>query len=127
VLAEECQRRGQVSEALSCIAEILNLVGENRGRFYEAELYRVRGELALQGKNQQLRVDAEKEAEECFAQAIRIARGQGAKAWELRAGVSLSRLWSQQGKSGRTLSEIWMVFGRITKAPQRPAQNLKLI
>ncbi len=120
VLAEECQRRGQLSEALSCIAEVLNLVGENKERFYEAELCRVRGEVVLQGKNRQWRLEAEKEAEEYFTQAIRIARGQGAKAWELRAAVSLSRLWSQQGKGDkarRVLSEIygWFTEGFETK------------
>src|SRR5262249_33472617 len=85
VLAEECQRRGQVDEALSCIAEVLNSTNENRGRFYEAELYRVRGEAALQAKHQTCRAETEKEAEYYFARAIRIARGQRAKGWELRA------------------------------------------
>jgi hypothetical protein len=64
---------------------------------YEAELYRLRGELTLaQSSVQSLASSVQKEAEECFWKAIDIARRQQAKSLELRATVSLARLWQQQ-------------------------------
>ena len=62
-------------------------------RCYEAEMYRIKGELLLQ----QAVPDAP-QAEACFQQALAVARRQQARSWELRAAMSLSRLWQQQGK-----------------------------
>ena len=93
-------------------------------RFYEAELYRLKGELTLaQSKVQSLKSevtdprplipDPQAEAEACFQKAIEIARRQQAKSLELRATMSLSRLWQQQGKkeeAHKLLSEIYTWF-----------------
>ena len=65
-------------------------MAETGDRFAEAELYRVRGEL--------LRGGDDTAAERCFQQAIGIAQKQSAKFWELRAAISLARLWRDQGK-----------------------------
>ena len=62
-------------------------------RHTEAELHRLKGELLLV-----LPTDHTTEAEACFQQALDIARRQQAKSWELRAVMSLARLWQQQGK-----------------------------
>ncbi len=62
-------------------------------RWYEAELYRLKGELLLQQSS-----DNQAEAEACFQQALDVARHQQAKSFELRAATSLARLWQQQGK-----------------------------
>jgi predicted ATPase len=62
-------------------------------RHTEAELHRLHGELLLR----QAVPDAP-QAESCFQQALAVARHQQAKSWELRAAMSLSRLWQQQGK-----------------------------
>jgi predicted ATPase len=62
-------------------------------RWYEPELYRLKGELLLQQNSAN-----QAEAETCFAQAIVIAQNQQAKSWELRATTSLAKLWQQQGK-----------------------------
>ena len=92
---------------------------------YEAELYRLRGELLLNAKcgirnvesNPQSAVyNPQLEAEECFQKAIDIARRQQAKSWELRAVMSLSRLWQKQGKkeeAHQLLAEIygWFIEG----------------
>jgi hypothetical protein len=71
-------------------------VDKNDERFYEAELYRVKGELTLaQSKVQSLKskvTDPQEEAKACFLKAIEIARNQSAKSLELRAVMSLSRL-----------------------------------
>jgi predicted ATPase len=65
-------------------------VAETEDRWAEAELYRVRGELLRGGHDPAA-------AERCFRQAIDIAQQQSAKFWELRAAISLARLWREQG------------------------------
>jgi len=67
--------------------EAFALVGTNEERYYEAELYRLKGELLLQQS-----ADNHPKADTCFQQAISIARSQQAKSWELRAATSLARL-----------------------------------
>jgi predicted ATPase len=62
-------------------------------RVYEAEVHRLKGELLLRQA-----VPDVPQAEACFQQALTVARRQQAKSWELRAALSLSRLWQQQGK-----------------------------
>jgi predicted ATPase len=69
------------------------MVVKNGERVYEAELHRLKGELLLS-----LPIDNQDEAKTCFQQALVLARRQEAKALELRAAMSLSRLWQQLGK-----------------------------
>ena len=96
------------------IAEALAVAEKNEERMYEAELYRLKGELTLAQSSVQ------KEAEECFHKAIAIARKQQAKSLELRAVMSVSRLWQQQGKkkeSHEMLAKLysWFTEGFDTK------------
>jgi predicted ATPase len=93
LLAEGYGRGGQREDGLTVLAEALVLVDKNDERFYEAELYRLKGELLLQQS-----LDNRAEAETCFAQAMVIAQNQEAKSLELRAATSLARLREQQGK-----------------------------
>jgi predicted ATPase len=79
------------------------MVEETGERHWEAELYRLRGELLLvQSEKVQagadLQAEASLQAESSFQQAIEVARRQQAKSWELRATVSLARLWQVQGR-----------------------------
>ena len=123
------------------LSEALEVVERTGERMYEAELYRLKGELTLaRSKVQSLKpilpapvpqaqvsvvegsqvTDPQGEAEACFHQAIDIARRQEAKSWELRATVSLARLWQQHGKSAEAhgmLSDIyhWFTEGFDTK------------
>jgi class 3 adenylate cyclase/predicted ATPase len=121
LLAEACGKVGQVKEGLKMLAEALAFVSKSEECFYEAELYRLKGELTLaQSSVQSLESSVQKEAEECFQKAIEIARKQQAKSLELRAAVSLSRLWQQQGKQREAhelLAEIynWFTEGFDTK------------
>ena len=131
LLAEACGKVGQAEEGLRVLAEALALVDKIGERFYEAELYRLKGELTLQKLSvigaqlsetdpQPLTPDPQGEAEACFLKAIDIARQQQAKSWELRAATSLARLWQRQGKTHeahRMLSEIynWFTEGFDTK------------
>jgi hypothetical protein len=124
---------------LAAVAEALQLVDKNDERIYEAELYRLKGQLTLQSQASLRQVNASQnkseipspqspvpstqaaaEAEACFHKAIEIARHQQAKSLELRATMSLARLWQSQDKKNeahRLLSEIynWFTEGFDTK------------
>jgi tetratricopeptide (TPR) repeat protein len=92
-LAAAYAQVGQVDEGLHVLAEALAVVDTTGGRHYEAELHRLHGELLLR----QALPEAQA-AEACFQQALEVACCQQAKSWELRAAMSLARLWQQQGK-----------------------------
>ena len=108
LLAEAYAKEGQAEEGLSVLAEALAVVHKTGERLYEAELYRLQGELLLARSTHQT-----VEAEACFHQALNVARRQQAKAWELRAAMSLSRLWQRQGKrdeARQLLAEVYNWF-----------------
>jgi predicted ATPase len=110
LLAETYGKEGQVGEGLAVLAEALTAVNNTGERLYEAELYRLKGELLLAqaGKGQNVQAAAES-----FQQALAVARRQQAKSLELRAAVSLSRLWQQQGKRAEAhelLAEVYDWF-----------------
>jgi predicted ATPase len=97
LLAEVYGTGGQVAEGMSAVVEALAAVDKTGERFYEAELYRLKGELTLQSESQS-RESRTREAAACFHKAIEIACKQQAKSLELRASTSLARLWQTQGK-----------------------------
>jgi predicted ATPase len=78
-------------------------------RFFEAEIYRLRGELLLQAGAPQA------EVEECFDQAIQIAQRQEANSLELRAAMSLARLWQRQGKIAEARQMLAEIYGWFTE------------
>jgi TOMM system kinase/cyclase fusion protein len=105
-LAEACGSAGQAEEGLHGLAEALSIVESQGQRWWEAELYRLKGEL--------LRARAAEhhtEADTCFRQALEIARRQQAKSLELRAAMSLSRLWQQQGKRDEACELLAPIYG----------------
>ncbi|MSQ48530.1 MAG: hypothetical protein EXR78_09160 [Deltaproteobacteria bacterium] len=122
ILAAALARLGHIDEGLRTLDEAEERIARDRSRFYEAELYRLKGTLTLQqdsqkakGKNDLLSLSpvSQSEAEGYFLKAIAIARGQSAKLFELRAAVSLSYLWRDQGKvdeARRILSEVYGWF-----------------
>src|SRR5262249_3169616 len=91
-LAAACGKLGQTDDALVLVAEALAAVERSGERHWEAEIYRIKGELLL------LYSRGSSDAETCFRHAIDIARRQSAKSLELRAVTSLSRLLQKQGK-----------------------------
>ena len=131
LLAEAYGKVGQAEEGLTVLAEpLLDLVHETGERVAGAELYRVKGTLTLQSQVQGPRAKVEAEAEGCFWKALEMARQQSAKSWELRAVISLSRLWQSQGKKAeahRMLAEIygWFTEGFDTKDLQEAEALLK--
>jgi class 3 adenylate cyclase/predicted ATPase len=119
LLAEAYGKVGQAEEGLPMLNEALAQVDRTGERYYEAELYRLKGTLTLQAKVQGPKSKVQ-EAEDCFLKAIDISRKQQAKSLELRATMSLARLWQQQGKrheAHQMLSEIygWFTEGFDTK------------
>jgi predicted ATPase/class 3 adenylate cyclase len=110
LLAEACGRAGQIEEGLRALAEALKALQTTEDRFYEAEVYRLKGELVLQQSAAQ-----QGEAEESFLQALTVARRQQAKSWELRAAMSLSRLWEQQDKRAEARQALAEVYGWFTE------------
>ena len=92
------------------LAEALALGGKNGERLYEAETYRLKGALLLQ----QTAPD-ESQAETCFQQALDSARRQQAKSLELRAAMSLARLWQRQGKRQEAHDLLAPIYGWFTE------------
>jgi hypothetical protein len=92
-LARAYVQVGKSDEAWHCISEALSLIEESNQRIIEAEVHRVAGEILLASA-----MPDEKKGEEHFALALAVARQQQAKSWELRAAMSLARLWRDQGK-----------------------------
>jgi class 3 adenylate cyclase/predicted ATPase len=110
LLAEAYGTVGQGEKALSMLAEALAEMHKTGERWSEAELYRLKGELFLQRS----RVDAQ-QAEVCFQQALDIARHQQAKSLELRAAMSLARLWQCQGKRAEAYDLLAPIYGWFTE------------
>jgi predicted ATPase len=123
LLAEAYGHGGQADEGLRRLTEALATVGNTGERWWEAELYRLTGELLLRQA-----VPNIPQAEACLHQALAGARQQQARSWELRAAMSLSRLWQQQGKHAAArhlLAEIYSWFTEGFDTPDlRQARTL---
>ena len=95
MLAELYAMNRQWDLGLEAVAQALAHVDETDERYYEAEAYRLKGELlSARGGGANAH-----DAEACFRRAIYVAAGQHAKAWELRASTSLARLWHASDRS----------------------------
>jgi adenylate cyclase len=108
LLAEAYSRGAQTEEGLALLAEALGVAHKAGGRYWEAELYRLKGVLLLH----QHPLDAV-QAETWLSKALEVARRQQVKSWELRAATSLARLWQHQGKreeARQLLAEVYTWF-----------------
>jgi len=127
VLAEACGKAGQADEGFIALTEAFTAVDNTGERANEAELYRLKGQLTrqkLQDAGAKFQVEtgsesgvrgAESEVEECFWQALEIARHQQAKSLELRAAMSLCRLWQQHGKHRKAYELLAPIYGWFTE------------
>jgi predicted ATPase len=120
LLADACAQAGQTAEGLEAVGEALATVGKSAVGWWEAELHRLKGELLLQSalKNQEestVFTPYAAEVEACFQQALDIARRQQAKSLELRAAVSLSRLWQQHGKHAEARELLAPIYNWFTE------------
>jgi class 3 adenylate cyclase/DNA-binding winged helix-turn-helix (wHTH) protein/predicted ATPase len=138
-LAEACLQGKRVEEGLQVLTEALHFIHESGERYLEAEVYRLKGNLLLQQDIKSDRVCAPSqpaliltEAENSFRHALAVARLQQAKSLELRAAMSLSRLWQQQGKhieAYQLLAEVyaWFTEGFETQDLQEAQTLLKAL
>jgi predicted ATPase/class 3 adenylate cyclase len=103
-----CEKAGELDEALELSAKGLEMAKATGERWYEAELFRLKGELLVSNT-------LGREAEVSFQQALAVARQQQARLWELRAAMSLARLWRSQGKPQQARELLAPVYGWFTE------------
>jgi predicted ATPase len=101
---------GQPDDARHCIEDAIDKVERSKEKWCEAEVHRIAGEIALKSQ----RPDAQR-AEKYFEHALAVARQQQAKSWELRAAMSLARLWRDQGKPQQARELLAPVYGWFTE------------
>ena len=101
---------GQFDDARRCIGEAMAAVETAKERWCEAEVNRIGGEIALLSPEPDLA-----KAEAYFERALTIARTQQAKSWELRAAMSMARLWRDQGKPQQARDLLAPVYGWFTE------------
>ena len=98
------------AEAWSCIDEAVTAADKAKEKWCDAEIHRTGGEIALMSPEP----DAAK-AEACFDRALAVARTQQAKSWELRAAISMARLWRDQGKRQQAHDLLAPIYGWFTQ------------
>jgi predicted ATPase len=110
VLADVCDHLGRTEDSLQALAEAHTLVEQQEERWWEAEVCRLRGVLRLRQPG-----TPPAEAEAWLRRALEVARRQEAKSLELRAAISLSRLWQQQGKCDEAGALLAPIYGWFTE------------
>jgi predicted ATPase len=112
-LAEAQARAGHAEEALTTLGEAFAFVEDTDECHWEAELYRLKGELLLaQGDDAR--------AEASLHKAVEVARRQSAKSWELRATTSLARLWQEHGRTDEARQRLAEIYGWLTEGFDTP-------
>ena len=106
---------GQFDDAWRSIGEAVTMIETTKESWYEAEVNRLAGEIALMSPEP----DAAK-AEAYFDRALSVARVQQAKSWELRAAMSMARLWRDQGKRDEARELLAPVYGWFTEGFDTP-------
>jgi predicted ATPase len=109
-LASAHAQLGQFDDAWRCIGEAMTAVETTKERWCEAEINRIAGEIAIKSSEPD-----EAKAQEYFKRALAVARAQRAKSWELRAAISLARLWRDQGKVQEARELLAPVYGWFTE------------
>jgi predicted ATPase len=110
LLAEAYGHAGQPEAGLTCLAEAVTRVAATEERWWEAEVYRLQGALLLCLPRPDI-----PQATACWHQALDVARRQQAKALELRAALSLSRRWQQQGQRAEAHACLAPIYGWFTE------------
>ena len=109
-LARAYTELDQFDDAWRCIGEAMTAMQSTKENWCEAEVNRVAGEIALKSPEPD-----EAKAQEYFERALAVARQQQAKSWELRAAISLARLWRDQGKPQQARELLAPVYGWFTE------------
>ena len=118
LLGEALGKTHQTEEGLDLLEEALSLIHRKGERCYLPELYRIKGELLLM-RDEKVRINGEladaSDAEACFHESIKIAQQQKAKAYELRARMSLSRLYQNQNKHQEARNVLAQIYDSFTE------------
>jgi predicted ATPase len=109
-LAEAYGQAGQPQAGLQVLAEAVTLMATTEARWWEAEVSRLQGELLRHLPSPDI-----PRAEAAFRRALEVARRQQAKALELRAALSLARLWQQEGKRTEAGALLAPIYGWFTE------------
>ncbi|HHJ06766.1 MAG TPA: hypothetical protein ENK24_04630, partial [Anaerolineae bacterium] len=124
LLIEAYSRSGQIEAGLKLTAETLAGIDRSNERFFEAELHRLKGELLLKAEEsglvQNKAEDRQAAAEACFLYALKVARRQQAKSWELRAAMSLARLWQETGRGAEARQKLAEIYGQFNEGFDTP-------
>jgi predicted ATPase len=99
-----------LEEAWRCIGEAMTAVETAKEKWCEAEAHRVAGEIALKSPEPDVA-----KAQAYFERALSVARAQQAKSWELRAAMSMARLWRDQGKRDEARDILAPIYGWFTE------------
>jgi predicted ATPase len=114
-LGDAYTQSARFEDAHKALNEGLAIAEKNDDRCHEAELYRLKGELLLAESS-----DEGTAAEGCFRQAIETARNQQSRAWELRATMSLARLWQRQARREEARTTLAAVYAKYTEGFATP-------
>ena len=101
---------GKFEDTRRCIDEAMTAVETSKESCFEAEVNRIAGEIALKSPEPDVA-----QAEDYFERALAVARQQQAKSWELRASMSLARLWRDQGKVQQARELLAPIYGWFTE------------
>ncbi len=112
-LAEAYATLGQSADERNCLAEVARTIETTDERVFEAELLRVRGDLLDAAADQS-------GAEQLYRQAIAVAERQSAKLFQLRASVSLARLWRDQGNRAESRDLLGPIYNWFTEGFDAP-------
>jgi predicted ATPase len=115
LLAEASAAGGDLDESLAMLAEALDLAHRYRDVYWEPEIHRLKGEFLLQRSG-----EATAEAEVCYRQALVVARHQAARSLELRAAMSLARLWTAHGEHEQARSLLAEVYAKFSEGFDAP-------
>jgi predicted ATPase len=116
VLAEGCLLAGRVSEAAAAIKQAVAASGRTGVRWFDPELLRIKGQVAeLDGGG-----SGRMRAEEAFGRALELSRQRGSLAWQLRAALSLARLWAREGRSREARELVRPIYEAFTEGFQTP-------
>jgi predicted ATPase len=113
LLADAHRHAGRPAAGLECLAEAMGRMERTGGRWFEAELHRLEGELKLASGDSE-------GAASCFRRAMAFGRERGARMWELRAAVSLARLRQAEGRRAEAHHLLAPVYGRFAEGFDRP-------
>jgi predicted ATPase len=110
MLADVADHLGHPAEGLQALTEAHTLVEQHEERWWEAEVHRLRGVVLLRQPG-----TPHEEAETWLQRALDVARRQEAKSLELRAAMSLARLWQQQGQRTAAYALLAPIYGWFTE------------